>query len=169
MKLIPLSAGLHAKVDDSDYEILSRFRWRAQVWRRRRKDGTIVENRYAARSGGKRLILMHRAIMRDPPGREIDHRNGDGLDNQRGNLRIATHQQNQANRRSTRSASGFRGVRRDEDRSGAKRQWRAYINYNGKPHHIGRFETPTEAARMYDQVAKIVWGEFATLNFPRGK
>jgi hypothetical protein len=91
---------------------------------------------------------MHRLIMGAGPGQRIDHRNGDGLDNRRSNLRPTTNALNQANRRRIRSKSGFKGVSWDSTKR--ERPWRAHITVNGRMKFLGAFATPEEAARAYD-------------------
>lgn len=95
MKLIPLTQGKFAKVDDLDYEWLSKHKWYAQ---RNASDGLF----YAAR--GKRVngrvikIYMHRQITDCPPGKEVDHGNRDSLDNRRENIKVCTRKENLQNR-----------------------------------------------------------------------
>ena len=102
--------------------------------------------------------------MRAPRGLLVDHRNGDGLDNRRDNLRLATHSENMMNRPKIKSptTSRFVGVYFDK----ARRLWVARIHLNGKCIWLGRFATEIEAAKAYDEAAKKYHGEFARLNFP---
>lgn len=97
-------------------------------------------------------------------GLYIDHRNGNGLDNRRDNLRRATMSQNIANQFPRGGSSKYKGVCRSK-RSGG---WLAQICVNRKSIYLGRFGTEEEAARAYDVKAKEVWGEFARLNFMDG-
>lgn len=98
MKLIPLTQGKFAKVDDADYEWLSQYNWYA-------KKTTAIYSLYglyyAARfqriKKVKTTIYMHREIANCPPGKEVDHINHDTLDNQRENLRCCTRAENMAN------------------------------------------------------------------------
>jgi hypothetical protein len=109
-------------------------------------------------------VKLHREIMNAPAGLLVDHRNGDGLDNRRGNLRLATHSQNACNcrRNKSKTSSRFVGV------NFKKREncWCAQINYQGKAHWLGRFTSEADAARAYDTAARKYHGEFARLNFP---
>jgi hypothetical protein len=156
VKEIPLTKGYVALVDDEDYEWLSRWKWFAKA------DHNLVYARRMSHVGeGKRTTIgMHRLIMGDPPGREVDHWDNDGCNNQRGNLRVATHRQNLAKSRQVLGPSGFRGVSWDKER----RKWRARIHIDGKEKTLGRFRNADEAARAYDAAAKEVYGEFALTN-----
>lgn len=160
----PLTKGKVALVDVADLLVLARYRWKASL---------LGRHWYAERSvhvGGKRKNeRMHRWIMQPPPGLVVDHINHDTLDNRRSNLRIATVSQNTANRRHTRpsmSRGKYVGICQPVDnrpgRDGRPCRWRA--DCQGR--YIGSFDTPEEAARAYDAVAREVFGEFAMLNFP---
>jgi len=148
---IPLTGDLYALVDRGDIEELSQYRWR-----------TIgkIPHVYAVRKDKGRMIYMHRQIMKAPRNRLVDHKDGDSLNNQRENLRLATRRQNTANRRSRRGSSQFVGVSRHGDK------WMAYIDYRGKHYHLGLFDDEVEAAKARDRKAWELHGEFAYLNFP---
>lgn len=158
-KLIPLTQGKSAIVDDQDFEWLSQWKWCAH------KD----KNKWYAMRGvytkGKVIsVQMHRLILAAPQGREVDHWDGDGLNNQRHNLRLATQHENQRNRKNPNSnnTSGYKGVswhKKDE-------KWVAQIIADGKHLNLGRFNTPEDAARAYDKAARNYYKEFASLNFP---
>lgn len=149
MKRIKLTRGFYAFVDEEDFKFLNQFKWLCRLSRHKI---------YAIRSDG---ILMHRAILNVPPGRQTDHINGNGLDNQRMNLRICTLCENQFNRgKQINNTSGYKGVR-------AKRKnWRAGIGYMGKWIELGTYNSPIDAARAYDEAAKKYHGGFAKINFP---
>ena len=107
-------------------------------------------------------MYLHRRVMNAPAGMLVDHINGNGLDNRRGNLRLATPSQNVCNRVTT-SASGYRGVEAIPDRS---KPWRACLYKGKKRTEVGTFDTAEEAARAYDAAAAARYGAFAKLNFP---
>lgn len=139
MKSILLGGSLSGRVvivDDEDYAFLSAWSWLCS------SKGYAV--RYERTPVGRRQVRMHRVIMGLARGdvRQVDHRNGDPLDNRRSNLRVATHRQNMQNRRSARgSASAYRGVYLDRGR------WRAEVTVDGRKYRIGRFVDELDAAR----------------------
>ncbi|MHC4517368.1 MAG: HNH endonuclease [Planctomycetota bacterium] len=151
VRRIPLGNGLFATVDAADYEALSKYRWYAS-WH-----GRIVYAR--CREKGKDMY-MHRMIMRPPKGYIVDHIDGNGLNNRRCNLRVCTHQQNQANRGPCGGKSRFVGVFRSRDK------WQAGIQSRGQHYYIGVFNDEVEAAKARDRKAYELHGEYAYLNFP---
>ena len=152
--LIPLTQGKFAIVDAEDYDWLSQYKWCAVKSR---------ETFYAQRWSNGRVVGMHRVIMHAPKGVICDHKNHNGLDNRKSNLRLCTSAQNQYNKRPKKGcASRYKGV---VLRSDCKR-WRARIGFNGKRIHLGDFDNQMEAAMAYDNKAVELFGEFAWLNFP---
>lgn len=157
MKEIPLTRGKTALVDDDDYEELSQHKWYAMTSR-----GLWYAVR---RIGNNSSVLMHRIILGVPTGVLTDHRDGNGLNNQKYNLRRADHSLNALNRSSqANNTTGFKGVNL---RTGGRRKpYRATIQIGGKFTYIGSYVTAEEAAHAYDAVARELHGEFACLNFP---
>jgi hypothetical protein len=154
MKTIPLSQGRFALVDDIDYESLSSHKWCM---------GKYYAMRTVRAEGNDTTIAMHRQILSFPSGKEIDHINGNQLDNRRSNLRTCTHSENQRNsKRRKNNKSGYKGVCWCS--SGNK--WKVQLRDNGKVKCIGFFTCLIKAARAYDKAAKEMYGEFAWLNFP---
>ncbi len=155
---IAMKGGHVTKVDDEDARFAF-LRWHATPGRH-----TAYAQRKAITEDGRRVtVFLHREIMRPGPGEEVDHINGDGLDNRRSNLRRVTTAQNAGNQRASRSnSSGFKGVSWSTS-SGA---WRAQIQVARRSKHLGYFASKEEAARAYDAAALKRFGEFARLNFP---
>lgn len=152
MKVIELTRGFVAIVDDEDFAELAQYRWRYQT------GGYAVRNSKGP-DGKTRTIRMHCAIMGRRSGFEIDHRNGNGLDNRRGNLRFATHEQNSWNQAAHKnSKTGIRGVHQ----IGYK--FRARARVGSERIHIGYFETAEEAKAAYNTFILANHGEFARLN-----
>jgi hypothetical protein len=157
---IYLGEGKFTLVDQKDFYQFNNFNWCP------RESG---QNNYVIRvvSGHKnrtKIISLHREIMNPPKGILIDHRNGDGLDNRRDNLRRATNSQNGYNRRKrTNTTSRFLGVYFNKK----KRLWASSIKSHGKRVWLGYFKSEVDAAHAYDRAAIKYHGEFARLNFPR--
>lgn len=157
MKEITLSKGLTAKVDDADYEaVMAAGPWHAV--KPSSKYGGHYAQRRDSRADGHRLQYMHTFLT---GYRRTDHRNGDGLDNQRANLRETTQSQNCANAASRGGSSVYKGVTWDR----ASKRWRAQIMINRKQKYLGTYDDEVQAARAYDAAAREFQGEFARLNF----
>lgn len=156
---IPLTQGQVAIVDDADAPLVAQHHW----WASRGAYSYYAVTKVRLSRGRWRLLGMHRFLMGDPPGLQVDHVNHDGLDNRRSNLRIATQSQNKANsRRYRQNASGFKGVYRRAHYD----RWSAQIAYGGRLRHLGYFNSPEEAARAYDTKARELFGAFALCNLP---
>jgi len=114
--------------------------------------------------GGKiKVVQMHRMILGLESGdkRQSDHKDHNGLNNKRNNLRVCTHAQNQQNRKPRKNGSSvFKGVSWHKK----SKKWRACIQIDGRTVHLGLFRSETEAATAYDEVANTIHGEFALLN-----
>lgn len=150
---IPLTHGLVSLIDEADLHAVSQFKWTAK------NDG-----RYAYRThrlnGKRQAIYLHRFIMPPPDGLWIDHIDGNGLNNQRHNLRFCTPQQNTQNSRGHFRSSKYKGVGKTPNG-----RWATQLRVDGKPKRIGYFDTEIEAALCYDRAASELHGEFARLNF----
>ena len=160
MKEIPLTKGQFALVDNEDYDWLMQWKWRASL----RSQGGFYVTR-SVRRGGRRAIRMHRVILDAPEGMEVDQIDGNGLNNQRSNLRLATHAQNQWNRGlSSRNKSGYKGVWYNT-RPRFKNRWMAYMTINCRRIGLGHYATAQEAALAFDKAAREHYGEFVRTNF----
>ena len=153
------AAGRVALVDDTEYPLVSQYIWHVAEYPRkgnRRPRGPYAITN-ARRADGKWTTLqMHTLIT---GYRQTDHRDHNGLNNQRSNLRDATNVENMRNSRGhIRRKSRFKGV--------SYQGWQARITANGKYHNLGFFDNEEDAARAYDRAARELHGEFAYLNFP---
>ncbi len=157
-KQIPLTRGKFALVDDADFDWLMQWKWHFH------NNGYAVRNQHICMVDGqqkKKPILMHRLIAGTPPGMSTDHRDGDKLNNQRFNLRVATKSQNGMNRGSQNgSSSKFKGV----FWFARTKKWRSAIVKKGKSKHLGYFSCENEAAKAYNHAAMEMHGEFVKLN-----
>lgn len=159
MKTISLTQGKVVIVDDENYESLNCFKWHVLKG---------ANTYYAIRNDRgsdfkKKSILMHRIILNAPDGVLTDHRNGDGLDNRKLNLRLCTHAENirhqGLNRRNT---SGFKGV--IFRKSSTQKAYDAKIKVNNKWIHLGCYRTAKQAAQAYDLAALKYHEGFALTN-----
>jgi hypothetical protein len=163
MKLIPLTQGKFAMVDDADYDFLIKWKWHAS------KAGNTFYARRTVREGGKcRKEHMARVIMGiTNNGILVDHKDHNGLNNQKGNLRQCTPLENARNK--SPRAGKYLGVdvRKWKNKDGnVSVRFRARVKVNGKDLWLGTFyKTAIEAAHAYDNGAIKHYGEFANLNF----
>lgn len=150
MKFLPLTnSPLLAIVDDEDYEKARQFKW----W---------MLAGHALTTTWPQTYLHHLVFGQPSLGKETEHRNGNGLDCQKKNLREATRSQNRANSKvRSDSKSGFKGVQLK-----ASGKYEARIRTGDRMKYLGQFDNPIEAAKMYDAAAKELYGEFARPNFP---
>lgn len=145
MKEIQLTQGKVALVDDEDYESVNCFLWYA----RRNKRKFYALSRTKSLDGKYIPISMHRFILDAPTGKQVDHIDGNGLNNTKVNLRLVNNSENHQNRDAVLGLSKYKGV-------GWHRRvnkWYAHIKLNGRHMHLGYFDVEEEAARIYDRVA----------------
>lgn len=155
---IPLAGGHSALVDEEDYQRVIE----AGPWHPRRRGRNVYAQRHVFLADGRRSTQQMHNFILGVVG--IDHRNGDGLDNRRSNLRPANQSQNTANtRRRSTNKSGFKGVSWKTGRGA----WVAQIRRGDKSYHLGLFGNREEAARAYDAAAIELFGEYARINFPK--
>lgn len=156
---VHLTQGKVAMADIEDFEAISKFKW------------CLCQNRptaacYAVSKQKKLSIRMHRLILNCPPSKQVDHINGNGLDNRRFNLRICTNSQNHFNTKMYKNnPSGFKGVYFHK----LMKKWQAKIMKNGKEYRLGYFKSAIEAAMAYDKKALKLHGQFAFCNLPKNE
>lgn len=154
---------LVAIIDEDDALKVFKYDWQAK---RNGKDKTTyaVSRRHIG-GGSYATVRMHNVVMGEKPGKEPDHKNGNGLDNRKQNLRFVTGTEQAWNRRAKQNqkSSRFKGVTRHKP-SG---KWVAQICNNYKVTRIGQFDDEEDAARAYDEAARKTRGDLATFNFPQ--
>ena len=155
MKEILLKTKQKTLVDNQDYELLSKFKW------------GFHSKGYVRRGSGKGIvILMHRQILNAKKGEEVDHKNGNKLDNRRINLRLCSRSQNRANIskfKKTDSKKEFKGTVYKSDGKRIKR-WIAQITIGRKTIRTKAYLVERDAAKKYNEMANKYFGEFAKLN-----
>jgi hypothetical protein len=166
VKILPLTQGLNTSLDDEDIEWANQWKWYAK-----RGGNSFYAYRNSAPNlnGTRDSLLLHRELFRriNPDfdtSMEIDHRDGNGLNNQRENLRSATDSKQRHNQTiRTNNTSGFLGVTWNK----AVGKFSARVRLNWKRKHVGWFNCPVEAAKARDAAARELHGPFGTYNFPR--
>ena len=154
MKTIKLSKGKETIVDDKDYEYLSQFKWYCSFY------GYAVRMIYKNKKN-RYIVWMHREILSASEGKQVDHINGDTLDNRRTNLRLASVKENNRNMKIPRhNTSGYKGVSFDKK----KGKYRASIYVDNKQKFLGYFDDPKQASFAYDAAAIKFHKEFARTN-----
>lgn len=161
MKEITLRDGGIALVDDEDYDIVSLLPWGYKAYPHNQR----VDARHTVCIDGKPMtLLMHRFILnlRLHDGLSVDHIDGNGLNNQKNNLRIVSNSQNCANRTKPRknSKSQFLGV------SWSNNKWHATVMKDYKQYSGGHYESEKMAAIVRDRMAYSFHGNYVTLNYP---
>lgn len=151
---VPLTRGMQAVIDASDACLVGGINWQA------RTSGQTTYAMSSKQTGPKTWIarIMHRMIVSAPDGMQVDHIDGDGLNNRRSNLRIVTAAQNAQNVGTRRNnKSGIKGVCWHK----AKGKWDASITVNRKFIHLGQFAKIEDAASAYTEASVRLHGEFA--------
>ena len=184
-------SGEFALIDEEDYEkVMEAIKYKngkPGKWYAHNVNSKYGDYTYAI--DGDRRKSIHRVVMGNPEGMDVDHINGDRLDNRKVNLRVCTRSQNSQNKKlRSDSKSGFKGVHHCPEHkkkytskktgqtyvrvSKNKKPYQAYIgdpSRAGRHRKLGCYATAEEAARVYDKKAIELFGEFAYLNFPEEK
>jgi hypothetical protein len=160
LALIDLDNGMWATIDAEDVPTILGKRWVAVLMGGR----WYAVNSFRDDSGLSRRLYLHQAILGIVSGKHIDHKNGDGLDNRKENLRHCNARENQQNRHVRCGKSRFKGVYA----SRYPGHWVAHVRIEGKMTHLGTFLSEEDAARAYDAAARKHFGEFAACNFADG-
>lgn len=154
-------------LDEDDYEKLKNFKWYIV---KGVNTFYVVRSVYLGENKCQIREYLHRVVMKEPKGMCVDHIDGDGLDNRKCNLRVATKIQNGANRKPKKTGSSkYLGVCVYSKKNGRRIYWTANIRVMKKLKWLGQFpytdQGELEAAKMYDVAAKKYHGDFANLNF----
>ena len=159
MKEIQLTQGKVAMVDDADYEWLNQWKWYAH---KHPKGSSFYAIRNCCQNGKWISIKMHRIILGlTDPKVPADHKDGNGLNNQRYNLRGCNRAENNRNVPPKRCGfSQYKGVALIKKTG----KWNVRIRHNSKALHIGNYDTAEEAAKAYNEAAIKYHGEFAWTN-----
>lgn len=158
MLKLPLTEEVYTRIDDADLLLVSGFPWRPLITK------TNSQVTYVHAWNNRQSVYMHRLIVGAGPRELVDHSDGDGLNNQRWNLRTANPNQSQDNRGKQRNGrtSQYKGVFWDKSRN----RWAATIHHEHRTRALGRYQAEEDAARAYDEAAIALFGSFARLNFP---
>jgi len=162
MKEIQLTQGQVVLVDDEDFELLNQWKWFAI-----KGQNTFYAARHVKNKNKQTTIFLHRFIMNTTdPKIEIDHKDRNGLNCQKYNLRECDHAQNNQNKGlGKNNKTGYKGVSLCKD-TFRRKKYTARIRVGNKYLSLGHFLTPENAAYAYDVAAIKYFGDFAFLNFP---
>lgn len=152
-KEIKLTGGYTTIVDDQDFDDLNKFRWFYSCgYARRDPQINKIKNR----------VYLHRQVLGLSSNLgDVDHINGNKLDNRRSNLRLCTHQNNIRNQAiRSNNKSGYKGVSWDKSRN----LWESRIYYKNKLLSLGRFKNAVDAAKVYNKASLNYFGEFSRIN-----
>jgi hypothetical protein len=143
-------------IDDEDWEKVSKYKWHLS----KQSQGLLYAQTFIYKNGKKIPLKLHRLIMNCPKNKEIDHIDGNGLNNQKSNLRICTHAENMKNSKKRKdNSSGFKGIHFIKQ----NKRWQARIQVNRKRMPLGCYKTPELAYQAYCKASKKYHGEFGRI------
>lgn len=156
-RIVPLTRGFVCTISPEDWSRVRDYFWYAMT----NKSG----NTYAATNipGAAHTLLMHRLLTNAPKSVKVDHKDGNGLNNVRRNLRLVSAAGNSHNSRRRRGTSRFKGVYWYK----LTNRWHAVICLNYKRRSLGYYHDEEQAARAYDEAARKLHGAHACVNFPK--
>jgi len=152
--------GFRFFIDQEDETRVNQYCWYAAKKK--------ADNTYYVVSTTAEHILLHRMLVNATGSVEVDHENGNGLDNRKENLRIATRLQNARNRRKTLIVGGRKATSQYKGVMWRGGKWVATIWYDGKSRHLGVYDSEIDAAMAYDAASEKHHGRFGRKNFPEG-
>jgi len=151
---VTLTKGYVAIIDADDLEIVNTSNWYASV-----KPRTVYAIRAVYNNGTQQILRLHRIIMKAPFGMEVDHINGNGLDNRKINLRVVSKNENAKNKRmNLNNSSGFKGVSWSNKRG----KWLSQIQHDGTAIYLGCYLSKEEAYEVYCAASEKYHGEFGS-------
>ena len=158
---VPLSRGYETIIDAEDVRLICSDNWCVTGPGLQTGDGGCIYAMRIDTTSGKRVSLrLHRVIMNAPDNLQVDHINGNGLDNRKSNLRLVTHTQNMLNQRKAKdNTSGYKGVHWNKTRG----RWQATIQANGKAKYLGLFDDPAEAHEAYVAASQKFHGPYGRI------
>lgn len=160
MKKIKLTKNKFALIDNKKFELVSQYKW----WAVKNGNTWYAETCVKVSDNKYKCIYMHKMLFQCMNKKEIDHINGNGLDNRDKNIRFVTRQQNQANSgKYKKFTSKYKGVYWDK----RLKKWRSRIKYSYVGYNLIVSINEKIAAYEYDFWALYFWGEFARINFPK--
>jgi hypothetical protein len=159
MKKIKLTQGMYAMVDDEDFDNLNSHKWSARKDHDRDCFYAVCQAKQIKKN--RKTLLMHRLILKTPSKIQVDHIDGNGLNNQKSNIRNCNRSQNQMNRiNQANNTSGYKGVTWNSHVG----SWQAQLKVGGKQLYLGCHKNILNAAVAYNDAAIKHFGEFARLN-----
>ena len=156
MKKIPLSQGEYAFVDDEDFDIVKDIKWHLF----NHPSGNKYARGHIKIEGKYHNVYMHRFIMKPEAKILIDHKDGNGLNNCRSNLRYCTRSQNNSNSLYVQAKCGLRGAWFNK----VVKKWESHVTKDGKKYRLGYFNTKEEAHEAFVKASLKYHGEFSPYN-----